>query len=65
MKFTLKQARQYAGLTQSEIADRLGVGLATYRTYEWGESQMRMDKAQRFSDIVGIDLSNIIFLKIN
>ena len=65
MKFTLKQARQYAGLTQTEIAKRLGVGLATYRTYEWGDSQMRMDKAKKFSDIVGIDLDDLIFLQIN
>lgn len=65
MKFTLKQARRYADLTQQEVADRLGVGLATYRTYEWGTSQMRMDKAKRFSKIVGIDLDNLIFLQPN
>lgn len=63
MKFTLKQARRYADLTQQEVADMLGIGLATYQTYEWGNSQMRMDKAKKFSKIVGIDLDNLIFLQ--
>ncbi|MFC2680285.1 helix-turn-helix transcriptional regulator [Limosilactobacillus vaginalis] len=63
MKFTIKQARQYAGLTQKEVANQLGVGIATYRTYEWGNSQMRMDKAKEFSKLTGIDLDNLIFLQ--
>ena len=62
MKFTMKQARQYAGLTQAEMAKRL---LATYRDYEHGDSLMRVDKAIEFSHIVGVPLDNLIFLQLN
>ncbi|WP_227744013.1 helix-turn-helix domain-containing protein [Lactobacillus helveticus] len=34
MKFTVKQAREYAGLTQREAAKQLDVALATYQGYE-------------------------------
>lgn len=61
MKFTIKQARNYAGLTQAQAAKRLGVGLSTFQKYEWGTSQMRMDKANKFCKIVGIDMDDLIF----
>lgn len=65
MKFTMKQARQYAGLTQVEMAKRLNIALATYRDYEHGDSLMRVDKAIEFSHIVGVPLDNLIFLQLN
>lgn len=65
MRFSLKQARQYAELTQKEMADKLNVSLATYRAYEIGDRQMKVDKAERFSKIVGIDFNQLIFLQTN
>lgn len=32
----LKQARKNSGLTQKEVADKLGVGQSTYKNYEGG-----------------------------
>lgn len=32
----LKQARRKCGLTQKEVADKLGVGQSTYKNYEGG-----------------------------
>lgn len=43
MKFTIKQARQYSGKTQKEMAKELGIALPTYRDYEHGKYYMRMD----------------------
>lgn len=65
LKFTIKQARNYAGLTQKQMAQKMNVSLAAYQAYEWGNVPMRMDKADDFSKIVGIKLENIIFLQVN
>lgn len=64
MKFTIKQARQYSGKTQKEMAKELGVALPTYRDYEHGKYYMRMDTAEKFSKIVKIPLESI-FLQLN
>ncbi|MES5116048.1 helix-turn-helix transcriptional regulator [Lactobacillus iners] len=61
MKFTIKQARNYTGKTQAEIAKELGVALPTYREYEHGNIQMKVEKAKLFAEIVNIPLDNIIF----
>lgn len=61
MKFDLRQARQYAGLTQEEIAKKIGVAKITYQLYEHGKRKMRTDSAERFSKAVNIPQSQIIF----
>ena len=65
MKFTIKKARQYAGFTQQEIAEKLGISIKTYQNYEKGITAMRIDKAKKFSSITNIPLSYIIFLLSN
>lgn len=61
MKFTVKQAREYAGLTQREAAKQLGVALATYQGYEWGNVEMKIGMAKKFSKIVAIPLNQLVF----
>ena len=61
MKFTMKQAREYAGLSQREAAKQLSVALATYQGYVWGNVEMRIGLAKRFSKMVGIPLDQLIF----
>lgn len=61
MKFTIKQAREYAGLTQQEAAKRLGIALATYQGYEWGDVEMRIGMAKKFAKLVSIPLAQLIF----
>ncbi|WP_039914191.1 helix-turn-helix transcriptional regulator [Anaerococcus hydrogenalis] len=61
MKFTLRQARTFAGITQSEMAEKLGMTEKTYIQYEKYRRIFRMDDAYKFSEIVGIDLDKIIF----
>ena len=65
MEFTIKKARQYAGLTQQETAEKLGISTKTYQNYENGKTAMSIDKAKKFSSITNIPLSNIIFLLSN
>ncbi|MCH5385764.1 XRE family transcriptional regulator [Limosilactobacillus reuteri] len=65
MEFTIKKARQYAGLTQQETAEKLGISTKTYQNYEKGKTAMRIDKAKKFSSITNIPLSKIIFLLSN
>lgn len=61
MKFTVKQAREYAGLTQREAAKQLGVALATYQGYEWEDVEMKIGMAKKFSKIVAIPLNQLVF----
>lgn len=61
MKFTVKQAREYAGLTQRQAAKKLGIALATYQGYEWGDVEMRIGIAKRFAGMVKIPLDQLIF----
>lgn len=61
MKFTVKQAREYRNLTQREVAKQLGIALATYQGYEWGDVEMRIGMAKRFAKMVEIPLDQLIF----
>lgn len=61
MKFTVKQAREYAGLTQRQAAKQLDVALATYQSYEWDDVEMRIGMAKKFAKMVDIPLDQLIF----
>lgn len=61
MKFTVKQAREYAGLTQRQAAKQLDVALATYQSYEWCDVEMRIGMAKKFAKMVDIPLDQLIF----
>ena len=61
MKFTMKQAREYAGLSQREAAKQLSVALATYQGYEWGNVEMRIGRATRFTKMVGTPQDQLIY----
>lgn len=60
-KFSLSAARHNIGLSQSEMADLLGVSLPTYVSYEHGKTLMRVDTADKFSKIVKIPKQQIVF----
>ena len=61
-KFTIEQARSLTGLTQEEMAEKLGVSASTYYKYEKYKTPMRMDTAYLFSKITSIGMDDIIFL---
>lgn len=60
-KFSLSAARHNVGLSQSEMADLLGISLPTYVSYEHGKTLMRVDTADKFSKIVKIPKHQIVF----
>lgn len=61
MEFTIEQARILAGLTQVQIADRMGMSEKTYIQYEKYRKIFRMDHAWRFAKITGRELTEIKF----
>lgn len=56
MGFTVKQARQYAGFTQREMAEKLGVSRDTYRRIEQSPEDATVATAKRISEVVGIPI---------
>lgn len=61
-KLTLRQSRAISGLTQVEMAQKLGITRDAYRANELYKVIMRMDRAKKFSQIVDIPIQDIIFL---
>lgn len=57
MKLTLKQARVGAGLTQEQMAEKLGVSTVTYNSYERDPSKMQVKSLVKFSQATGIETS--------
>lgn len=63
MGFSVKQARLYAGYTQTEIAEKLGISRDTYRKIETSPDTASVAIARKFSDVVGIPIDQIFFEK--
>ena len=49
MIFDLRQARSYAGYSQEEVAQKIGVAKVTYQMYETGRRNMKVNTAKKFS----------------
>ena len=58
---TLKQARNLTGKTQTEMAQAIGVCLATYRKYEENPASMTINHARLFCREVGQPPERISF----
>lgn len=54
MRENLKKARQEAGLTQQQIADKLNVGLRQYQRIEKGTTDGTFDVWDKLEDIFSI-----------
>ena len=65
MQLTVKQARVGADLTQEGMAKALGVHPTTYWKLEKHPEKMSIGLAYKFSQITGVDFSDIIFLDSN
>ena len=53
MRKNLKEARQKAGMTQQEIAERLKVGLRHYQKIEAGDTNSSFEVWDALEDILG------------
>ncbi len=64
MHFTVKQARTYAGLTQAEMADKLGVHRSTYMKIENDPTTATLGQINLISEVTGIPIEQF-FLTYN
>ena len=63
MNFTVKQARQYAGLTQIEMAQKLSISRDSYRKIEAEPDKTTVGMAMKISEVTSIPLDKIFFAK--
>lgn len=57
----LKQLRSARGLTQAEVAQRLGVTRQTISSYESGRTMPDLEMLKRLADILGCDLEQLLY----
>lgn len=60
---TLREWRAYRDLSKSEIAEKLGVTVLTYSTYEKHPEKMRIKDAAVLADLFGCEIQDIIFFE--
>ncbi|WP_445505783.1 helix-turn-helix transcriptional regulator [Niallia sp. 03091] len=61
MIFSLKQARLIKGLTQKEVAEKLGVNRDTYRRLERFPDETTIGQAKKISEILDMRYDFIFF----
>ena len=52
----IKQARKAAGLTQKQVAEKLGVTKQSYAFYEYGTRRPRLNKLKQIAEVCGVGL---------
>ena len=57
----LRLVRHYWGYTQSELAETLGVAQSMVSDVESGRKSVSMDLLERYSDVLGIRMSQLLF----
>lgn len=60
MKFTLRQARTYAGLTQEQAAAATGICRHRYMKIEKDQSSATIAELVRFSEATGIPFEDLM-----
>lgn len=63
MAFSVRQARTYAGLTQNEMAKRLGISRDAYRKIEQNPETTPVRLAIKISEVTGIPIDQIFFVQ--
>jgi len=59
----LKTLRKNAGLTQTELAEQLGVSQVTIVHYEQGKKKPEMDKVPKLAKILGVSIEELFGTK--
>jgi len=55
----IKSLREQKGISQQEIADKLGMARTSYLSIEKGKKELLLSEAQKLSDIFGISLKDM------
>jgi DNA-binding XRE family transcriptional regulator len=58
-QFTLKELRARKDLTQSEVADKIGVSTQTYNAWEKDVSNVSISKVKALADFFGVTIGEI------
>lgn len=58
----IKQARKTAGLTQTELGEKIGTSGVTIMRYEKGQRQPRIEQIQKIADALGITMRQLMEL---
>ncbi|MFI9497830.1 helix-turn-helix domain-containing protein [[Kitasatospora] papulosa] len=56
----IRTARLAAGLTQEQVALRIGMDRATYNRIEMGHAAALLDSLIRIADAIGVPLSDLV-----
>jgi len=56
---TIKAAREKAGLTQEQVAERIGVTQPTYAGWETGKRNPKQETLKKIAAAIGIDVSQL------
>ena len=56
----LKVLRKKAGLTQADVASKLGIDRSTYTKYETGQSEPSFEMVQRLSALFGVSIELLV-----
>lgn len=56
----LKQARKKSGLTQKQVADKLGIGQSTYKNYEGGLREPNGDTVIMLADLFKVSTDYLL-----
>jgi DNA-binding XRE family transcriptional regulator len=60
---TIRQVREQAGLTQQNMADKLGISRQAYAAYESHPERVTIEQARRICSILGAEYERIFFGK--
>ncbi len=63
--YQIKMNREQCGLTQKELADRIGVTAATITRYEQNKREPKYDVLIRICDVLNIGINNLFQEEIN
>lgn len=55
----MKAARKNQGLTQAQVAQKVGISIRAYKMYESGERIPRADVAILIADTIGSNVKNL------
>lgn len=56
---TIKTIRQDLGLTQQEVADKIGISITSYNQIEQGKMVARLETWKRLQDVLNINDSEM------
>lgn len=62
MRGTLRQLRMFLGLTQEDMAERLGIVRQTWASYEAHPEKLSFEQGWKIARAMGVPFSDIIFL---